>query len=63
MLQDKYQGLEYTGVWEKPKKAHIRGRAYIVGNRVYNTLVGFTSAEKTTSENATKFLDSFKVQP
>jgi hypothetical protein len=61
-LQEKYSGAEHTGTVTKPKNFNARGRSFIVGNRVYNVVV-IGDAEKVKSETATKFLDSFKVDP
>ncbi|MBI2804336.1 MAG: hypothetical protein HYX68_05050 [Planctomycetes bacterium] len=61
-LQNQYAGLDHSGTVTKPKNLNVRGRIYIVGNRVYNILV-MGSADKVKGETATKFLDSFKAEP
>ncbi len=61
-LQDTYHGIEYLGNVAKPFKGQLRGRSYVVGGRVYNTMV-LGSAERVKGEAAYGFLDSFKVDP
>jgi hypothetical protein len=57
--QNNHDGMEYEGVWKKPKTMNVRGRTFIVNNRVFNVVVA-GSAEKVNSDIATKFLDSFQ---
>jgi hypothetical protein len=58
-LQGKHEGLDFVGTTSRPKaNTNIRGRSYIVGNRVYITFV-LTAAERANAESTTKFLDSF----
>src|SRR5204863_3935717 len=56
-LQQKYHGIDYTGNFTKPFEAQVRGRSFIVGDRVYNVIV-IGSAEMVRGETAQKFLDS-----
>jgi len=61
-LQDKYQGVEYSSDVTKPRTGKLRGRTFIVDQRVYNLIV--VGKEGTVnSELATRFFDSFKANP
>lgn len=59
-LQDQYVGAEHSGTATHPKDLKVRGRTYLVNNRVY-TMIVLGNDDKIKSETATKFLDSFKV--
>ena len=60
-LEGKYPGLEFSGNITKPHTGKIRGRHYLVGNRVYTIAV--VGTEKTVqSTTATQFLNSFATQ-
>jgi hypothetical protein len=62
-LQNQYAGIEYFGVSSNPKpNTQVRGRVYIVGNRLYHiTVIG--TDERVKAESSAMFLDSFRTEP
>jgi hypothetical protein len=59
-LQDAHDGIEFAGIFAKPQKMDVRGRMFIVNNRMYNVMV-LGSADRVNSDMATEFLGSFKA--
>lgn len=59
-LQDKHKGAEHTGTITKPADLSVRGRTFIVGQRVYNVLL-LGPPNFVTAKPAQQYLDSFQV--
>jgi hypothetical protein len=56
----KQPGIEYAADVTRPRPLKLRGRSYLVGTRVYNTLL-IGTPEFVSAERATAFLNSFKL--
>jgi hypothetical protein len=58
--KQKYPGREFTATLAQPAEGQMRCRTYIVGKRLYQAMVIGTK-DFTTSKEADKFLESFRL--